>query len=120
MSEIKVERKPERALLESKGVFSWSIWTKEVSTFPWSYDSAETCYFLEGDVIVTPEGGEPVRVGKGDLVTFPSGMSCTQGTGQETPPPVPTSSSRCSKPSGGGPGLSNVPGERFSACPRTM
>jgi uncharacterized cupin superfamily protein len=28
-------------------------------------------------VIVTPEGGEPVRVGKGQLVTFPAGMSCT-------------------------------------------
>jgi len=33
---------------------------------------------LEGDVIVTPEGGgDAVRVGKGDLVTFPVGMSCT-------------------------------------------
>ena len=37
----------------------------------------ETCYFLEGDVEVTPEGGKPVRIGKGDLVTFPTGMSCT-------------------------------------------
>ena len=27
--------------------------------------------------MVTPEGGEPVKVGKGDLVTFPTGMSCT-------------------------------------------
>ena len=77
MSKIKVERKPEQAQLDSLGVSSWPIWTKEVSTFPWSYDSSETCYFLEGDVVVTPEGGEPVQVGKGDLVTFPSGMSCT-------------------------------------------
>ena len=38
---------------------------------------AETCFFLEGDVIVTPEGGDPVRMGKGDLVTFPSGMACS-------------------------------------------
>ena len=37
----------------------------------------ETCYFLEGDVVVTPDGGEPVEVGVGDLVTFPEGMSCT-------------------------------------------
>ena len=28
-------------------------------------------------MVVTPEGGEPVTMGKGDLVTFPSGMSCT-------------------------------------------
>jgi hypothetical protein len=39
--------------------------------------SQETCYFLEGDVIITPNGGQPVQVGKGDLVTFPAGMSCT-------------------------------------------
>lgn len=41
------------------------------------YDTQETCYFLEGDVIVTPNGGQPVQMGKGDLVTFPAGMSCT-------------------------------------------
>nr|WP_245562066.1 cupin domain-containing protein [Stanieria cyanosphaera] len=33
---------------------------------------AETCYFLEGDVIVTP-----VAMGKRDLVTFSAGISCT-------------------------------------------
>ncbi len=29
-----------------------------------------------GNVIVTPDGGQPVKMGKGDLVTFPAGMSC--------------------------------------------
>ena len=77
MSEIKVERDPADDRLDELGVRGWPIWTKEVSTFPWSYDASETCYLLEGDVVVTPEGGEPVRVGKGDLVTFPAGMSCT-------------------------------------------
>jgi uncharacterized protein len=48
-----------------------------VSEFPWHYDEVETCYFLEGDVEVTPEGGKPVRMGKGVLVVFPKGMSCT-------------------------------------------
>ncbi|HEY9661852.1 MAG TPA: cupin domain-containing protein, partial [Allocoleopsis sp.] len=47
------------------------------STFPWTYDEQETCYFLEGEVMVTPTGGQPVSMGKGDLVTFPAGMSCT-------------------------------------------
>jgi uncharacterized cupin superfamily protein len=28
-------------------------------------------------VTVTPDGGQPIRVGKGDLVTFSSSMSCT-------------------------------------------
>lgn len=74
---IQVEREPSQQRLDSMGVMSWPIWTKEVSTFPWSYDAPETCYFLEGDVVVTPEGGEPVQVGAGDLVTFPEGMACT-------------------------------------------
>lgn len=58
------------------GVFDWSIWTKEISQFPWTYDAEEVCYFLEGDVFVTPDGGAPVRMGKGGLVTFPAGISC--------------------------------------------
>jgi uncharacterized cupin superfamily protein len=77
MSVIKVEPNPSEERLGQLGVRQWPIWTKEVSRFPWSYDEPETCYFLAGDVVVTPEGGAPVKVGEGDLVTFPSGMSCT-------------------------------------------
>jgi len=77
MSRIKIEAQAEPARLAALGVEDWPIWTKETSRFHWKYDAAETCYFLEGEVIVTPEGGEPVRMGKGDLVTFPIGMSCT-------------------------------------------
>lgn len=77
MTDIKIERNPDENRLQNLGVRNWSIWTKEASEFPWSYDEEETCYFLEGDVVVTPEGGAPVEVGKGDLVTFPKGMSCT-------------------------------------------
>ena len=69
MSDIKVERKPNDERLDSQEVKSWPIWTKEKSEFPWTYDEKEVCYFLEGDVVVTPEGGEPVEVGVGDLVT---------------------------------------------------
>lgn len=77
MSEIKVDKTPTEEKLKELGVFEWPIWTKEASEFPWSYDDSETCYFLEGEVVVTPEGGEPVEVGVGDLVTFPKGMACT-------------------------------------------
>jgi uncharacterized cupin superfamily protein len=77
MSKIKVERNPAPARLNDLGVSGWPTWTKEVSEFPWTYDSQETCYFLEGEVVVTPKGGEPVEMGKGDLVTFPAGLSCT-------------------------------------------
>jgi uncharacterized cupin superfamily protein len=77
MSAITVAQNPSPERLDALGVFNWPIWTKEVSTFPWTYDDSETCYFLEGDVTVTPDGGDPVRMGKGDLVTFPRGMACT-------------------------------------------
>ncbi|NES99248.1 MAG: DUF861 domain-containing protein [Sphaerospermopsis sp. SIO1G2] len=74
---IKIEHQPTPERLKEQEVYTWPIWEKEVSQFPWTYDAQETCYFLEGDVVVTPDGGEPVKMGKGDLVTFPAGMSCT-------------------------------------------
>lgn len=76
MDKILVEHQPDEKRLKELDVFSWPIWTKEVSEFPWMYDAQETCYFLEGEVEVIPENGESVTIGKGDLVTFPKGMSC--------------------------------------------
>jgi uncharacterized cupin superfamily protein len=76
MSEIKIEHEPSQERLSQLGVTSWPIWTKEASEFPWSYDATETCYLLEGEVEVTPDGGQPVSFGPGDLVTFPKGLSC--------------------------------------------
>jgi len=77
MSRIIVEHNPEASRLNELGVNSWPTWSKEVSKFPWTYGEREIAYVLEGEVVVTPNGGEPVSFGKGDLVTFPSGMSCT-------------------------------------------
>ncbi|MBM4286037.1 MAG: cupin domain-containing protein [Deltaproteobacteria bacterium] len=77
MEPITVIKDPAAAQLEKLGVKTWPTWSKEVSEFPWTYDGRETCYFLEGEVVVTPRGGSPVAMGKGDLVTFPAGMSCT-------------------------------------------
>lgn len=77
MSRIQIQPQADEQTLTGMGVRGWPVWEKEAATFPWHYDEAETCYFLTGDVIVTPEGGEPVAMGKGDLVTFPAGMSCT-------------------------------------------
>jgi uncharacterized protein len=75
--EIKIEHQPSQERLNQLGVDKWGIWQKEASKFPWTYDTQETCYFLTGDVIVTPDVGQSVRMGKGDLVIFPAGMSCT-------------------------------------------
>ena len=77
MGRILVEHNPSPMKLEVMGVEDWPIWTKEVSTFKWSYDQTETCYFLEGEVVVTPDGGNPVQLREGDLVTFLADLSCT-------------------------------------------
>jgi uncharacterized protein len=77
VEKIRVEHHPDAKRLEADGVTEWPVWTKEISEFDWTYDEPETCYFLEGVVVVTPGDGDPVRIGKGDLVTFPAGMSCT-------------------------------------------
>lgn len=76
MSKIIVE-KPSAEKLASLGVNRWPTWSKEVSQFPWSFGTQEIAYILEGEVTVTPDGGDPVSFGAGDLVTFPAGMSCT-------------------------------------------
>lgn len=74
--EIKV-KKLSQDELRKLGVFGWPVWSKEVSKFPWEYDSVEECYFLEGDVTVETEDGRSVSFGKGDFVSFPKGLSCT-------------------------------------------
>ena len=78
MAQIKIER-PTQEKLDNLGVSSWPIWEKEASKFDWYYDSAETCYILEGDVVVETEDGERVEFGAGDLVTFPKGLTCVWG-----------------------------------------
>ena len=75
VSKIIVER-PDAQALEERDINSWPIWTKEPSTFDWHYDESETCYFLEGEVVVKTQEGE-VRMGRGELVTFPKGLDCT-------------------------------------------
>ncbi len=66
-----------QSTLEELNIKNWPIWTCDPSTFPWTYTEKETCLILEGDVTVTPNNGEPIRFEAGDLVIFPSGMSCT-------------------------------------------
>ena len=75
--EIKVEHNPSKEQLEKLGVYGWGTWSKKVSEFEWFYDDQETCYFLQGEVIVTPKDGQPVTLKAGDLVVFPQGMACT-------------------------------------------
>ncbi len=76
MSGIVIETAPDAARLTSLGVERWPEWTSENAEFPWEYFEQEISYIVEGRAIVTPEGGSPVEITKGDLVTFPSELLC--------------------------------------------
>ena len=46
--------------IAAEGIRDWPVWSCEVSSFPWSYSERETCLLLEGEVMLTPDGNEPV------------------------------------------------------------
>jgi uncharacterized cupin superfamily protein len=62
---------------EKQEARSWPIWEKEISEFPWEYDTNETCLILEGKISVSNEDGEVFHIESGDYVIFPKGMKCT-------------------------------------------
>jgi uncharacterized protein len=72
--EIAIEHNLSEDRLKELGVANWDIWEKEVSEFPIDFDETETAYVLEGEILVTPKGGESVRILPGDLVVFPVGL----------------------------------------------
>lgn len=74
MSSITIEHNPSPERLKALGVSQWEIWEKEVSEFPIDFDETECAYVLEGEILVTPKGGEPVRIVAGDLVAFHAGL----------------------------------------------
>ena len=76
-NKITVEKNPPQSRLETLGVSKWATWQKEVSVFPWTFPEQEIAFILEGECVITPTGGAPVSFGKGDLVTFPAGMTAS-------------------------------------------
>ncbi|OIQ96872.1 cupin domain protein [mine drainage metagenome] len=75
VSKITVEKNPAQTRLDTLGVSKWATWEKEVSVFPWTFPEQEIAYILEGECVITPVGGTAVTFGKGDLVTFPAGLT---------------------------------------------
>lgn len=74
MNMIVIERAPSQEHLQQLNVLTWKTWKKDVSVFTWYFPEREVAYLLEGEALVTPEGGEPVIIRAQDLVTFPAGM----------------------------------------------
>jgi hypothetical protein len=74
MSQIIIDHNPSEEKLKELGVSSWSIWDCAPSKFPLDFSLTESAYVLEGEIRVTPQGGETVVVKAGDFVVFPKGL----------------------------------------------
>ena len=74
MMNIKITNLKEKEI-EERGIFSWPIWTCEISEFDWEYGDSESCYLLDGKVEVQSEF-ETVQFSAGDFVVFPKGLKC--------------------------------------------
>jgi uncharacterized cupin superfamily protein len=49
------------------------VWTAEPSTFDFVFELNETAVILEGDLVVTQQGGPTLHLRPGDVATFPRG-----------------------------------------------
>ena len=61
--------------ITKRGVLTWPIWSCGISEFEWEYEDRESCYLLEGEVVVSSDI-ETVRFIAGDFVVFPKGLKC--------------------------------------------
>ena len=66
MPEIIIEKNPSEARLKELGVAGWEIWDCPVTEFRLDFDETE--------IVVTPDGGEPVTIVPGDYAIFPTGL----------------------------------------------
>ncbi|MBN1115366.1 MAG: cupin domain-containing protein [Oligoflexia bacterium] len=67
---------PDEKQIKQSNFESWGTWECGISDFPWSYDSRETCFILEGHAVITTPW-EKVEIQKNNLVIFPEGLTCT-------------------------------------------
>jgi uncharacterized protein len=74
MTQIIIDHNPAPEKLKELGVSSWNIWDCPPSKFPLDFDMTEKAYVLEGEIHVTPQGGETVVIRPGDFVEFPKGL----------------------------------------------
>jgi uncharacterized cupin superfamily protein len=76
MPKIVVEKNLSDARKAELGIASWNIWDCDVREFRLDFQGeSEHSYILEGEIVVTPDGGESVTLVPGDYVIFPDGLT---------------------------------------------
>eukprot|EP01038_Epipyxis_sp_PR26KG_P008751 gene8751-11823_t len=77
LQNIKINISPDEATLTKLNVKRWPTWGCPKSKFPWTYDSEEISYIIEGEVrILSLDEKESIVIKKGYLCKFPAGLSC--------------------------------------------
>ena len=74
MPTVIIEKLSEKQIIE-RGIRKWPIWEKDVSKFDWTYEGAEECLIIEGEVVVATDHGT-FTIKAGDFVTFEDGLKC--------------------------------------------
>ena len=78
-SDLLVEGAPvARAWTSAKSpdqLVSQGVWECTAGKFRWAYTSDEFVMILEGEVIVTPQTGDPLVLRAGDFGYFPAGLA---------------------------------------------
>jgi len=59
------------------GTAEAGVWECTPGPSRWVLDTHEVVLILAGRMTVTPDGGEPTKIGPGDLAVFPRGWSGT-------------------------------------------
>ena len=76
MPKIVVEKNLSDGRKAELGIASWNIWDCDVREFRLGFQcESEHSYILEGEIVVTPDGGESVTLVPGDYVIFPDGLT---------------------------------------------
>jgi len=71
VSEIKVIRQVSSNWLNQEGILQWPLFEESDGSFPCYYYTDESCYVLEGEVLVTISGDDEITLCTGDFITLP-------------------------------------------------
>lgn len=75
---VSIPTRDYRSWINSDGSIETGIWECGVGTFPSGFDNyGEMIYIVQGEMVCTPDGGEPFTLSEGDSCTFPKGWTGT-------------------------------------------
>lgn len=75
---VSIPTRDYRSWINNDGSIETGIWECETGTFPSGFDNyGEMIYIIQGEMVCTPNGGQPFTMSEGDSCTFPKGWTGT-------------------------------------------